>query len=385
MRILYVCADPLVSPLGESATASHIRAETGALTARGHAVTVACRRSDGLNRLPAGVAVQVMPEGWSEQVSWLVERMRRLGIDALVERYCLRSGPAVEAVQRWPIPLVLEVSGPLVDDAARAGELDDVMSWRRWETRLFTAADHVVAASEVVAWHVLASGVPRSHVSVVPNGVDLTRFAGVEGHSVRLQFDLRRSFVLGYRGNLDRSHGLDDVIEALALLPRSMRLLVVGDGPESDPIRRHALSARVADRVVFAGSIAEEEVPAFLAAVNAGVAPYTDVERFYYAPIELLEYCAAGLPIICTAPGESNQLGGAALLVPPGDPAALAEAVTALAVDGALRSAMSDAALAYAAQRTWEQAAARLEELIAGVRVTDRAHRVPAQMRVVLR
>lgn len=385
MRILYVCAAPHVSPHGETGAAAHVRAVTRALTARGHSVVLACRRTDGPNRLAAGVSVAVMPEGWEEQSRWLVDQMRRLGIDVVIERYSLRSGPAVEAVQRWPIPLLLEVSAPLVDDAARSGGLDDVRSWRQWESRLFTSVDHVVAASEVIAWHVLATGVPRGNVSVVPNGVDPLRFAGVEGHSVRLEYDLRRGFVLGYRGSLDAGHGLDTVVDAMALLPGSMRLLVIGDGSEREEIRERARWRGVSGRVVLAGDVPESDVPAFLAAVNCGIAPYTDVERYYYSPLELLEYCAAGLPIVATAQGEATQLGGAALLVQPGDLEGLAEAVTMLAVDARLRASMSAAARAYAGRRTWEQAAARIEEIVAGVRVTDRAHRTNARTRVTLR
>ena len=382
MRILYVCADPLISPLGDSSAAAHVRAVTGALTTRGHAITVACRRTDGLNRLPSGVAVMVMPEGWNEQARWMVDQMRRLGIDAVIERHCLRSGPAAEAVERWPIPLIVEVDTPLVDEAARAGELDDVSSWRRWETRVLTSADHVVAVSEVVAWYALACGVPRAQVTVVPNGVDPVRFAGVEGHSVRLEFDLRRNFVLGYIGSLEPSEGLEDVVEALALLPPTVRLLVVGEGPQRASIRRCAARFGVESRVVLAGSVPEAEVPAFLAAVDAGIAPYTDVDRFYYSPIELLEYCAAGLPIVATAQGDMNQLSGAALTVPPGDPAGIAEAVALLANDAELRASMSRAALAYAARRTWEQAASRIEELVSSVRVTERRDHTRTRMPV---
>jgi glycosyltransferase involved in cell wall biosynthesis len=372
MRILYVCADPMVSPLGDSAASAHVRAVARALSSRGHAVTLACRRTDGPNQMSAGISLAVMPEGWNEQTRWMIDQLRRLGIDAVIERHSLRSGPAADAVDRWPIPLVVEVNSPLVDDAARAGELDDVSSWRRWETRMLTGADHVVAVSEVVAWYALACGVPRGRVSVVPNGVDPVRFAGVEGHSVRLEFDLRRNFVLGYCGSLEPGQGLEDVVEALALLPPNVRLLIVGEGPERQTIRRCAARFGVEDRVVLAGSVPEAEVPAFLAAVDAGIAPYTDVERFYYSPLEVLEYCAAGLPIVATAQGEMSQLGGAALTVPPGDPRAIAEAVARLAGDDQLRASMSRAARAYAARRTWEQAAERIEELVHAVRVTDR-------------
>jgi glycosyltransferase involved in cell wall biosynthesis len=356
MRILYVCADPDISPFGGNGPAAHVRAITGALAARGHAVTVACLRTDGGNALPLGLAVAVMPEGEHQQAVWLGGQMRRLGIDVIIERGSPRSGAAVEAVGQWPIPLLLEVDAPLVDDTRR-----------RWESRLLTAADHVIAISEVVAWHALACGVPRERLSVVANGVDPMRFAGVQGHSVRLEYDLRRRFVVGYCGSLQPWHGVTDAVAALAMLPPSVMLLVVGDGPERQAIHDCAFDLDVADRVVMTGAVPETEVPAYLAAVDLGVAPYTAVERFYLSPLKVLEYCAAGLPVVATAQGEMPQLGGAALLVPPAQPHALAEAIAQLAADPELRTAMSRAARAYATSRTWAHAAERIEQLAIAV------------------
>jgi len=289
MRILYVCADPHVSPHGADGEAAHVRAVTAALTSRGHSVTLACRRTDGPNPLARGVSVQMMPEGWQEQARWLVDQMRRLGIDAVIERMSLRSGPLIDATQRWPIPVMLHVTAPLVEEAARQDALDDVEDWRRWEARLLAAADHVVAVSEVVAWHVLGRGVRPDRVSVVANGVDPMRFAGVQGHSVRLEFDLRSNFVVGWRGELDDAHALDDVVDALAMLPDSVRLLVIGQGPELPALRARVHDAGMADRVAFADEVLEAEVPAFLAACDAAVAPRAALDRLYRSPMELLE------------------------------------------------------------------------------------------------
>lgn len=378
MRILYVCADPHVSPHGADGEAAHVRAVTAALTSRGHSVTLACRRTDGPNPLARGVSVQMMPEGWQEQARWLVDQMRRLGIDAVIERMSLRSGPLIDATQRWPIPVMLHVTAPLVEEAARQDALDDVDDWRRWEARLLAAADHVVAVSEVVAWHVLGRGVRPDRVSVVANGVDPMRFAGVQGHSVRLEFDLRSNFVVGWRGELDDAHALDDVVDALAMLPDSVRLLVIGQGPELPALRARVHDAGMADRVAFADEVLEAEVPAFLAACDAAVAPRTALDRLYRSPMELLEYCAAGLPVVATGQEDVGLLGGSALLVPPSDPAALAEAIVLLAGDRRLRERLARAARTHASRRTWDRAAALMERQVAAVLSAWRGERTSA-------
>jgi glycosyltransferase involved in cell wall biosynthesis len=373
MRVLYVCSDPGISPLGEGGTAAHLRALSAAMVRRGHAVTIACRRTDGDNRLAPGVAVAVMPEGWSAQAGWLLDQMRRTGSDVVVERYSLRSGPAVDARHEWPIALLLEVDAPLVEEALRSGVIDDADAWRRWEARLFADVDHVVAVSEVVSWHVLATGVPRDRVSVVPNGVDPMRFAGVQGHSVRLQYDLGHRFVAGYCGTLDSWHGVEDLVEAAAMLPRDTRVLIVGDGPNREQVQQCAVDFGVDDRVVMTGAVPETEVPHHLAAMDVGVAPYNAVERFYLSPLKVLEYCAAGLPMVATAQGELTRLGGAATLVPPADPAALAAALAGLAEDPARRQFMARAARAHANERTWDRAAQKLEEVLGLTRLDARS------------
>ena len=236
---------------------------------------------------------------------------------------------------------------------------------------MLTAADHVVAVSEVVAWHALGRGVPRSRLSVVPNGVDPVRFAGVQGHSVRLEHDLGRRFVVVFCGSLQPWHGVEDAVEAMAMLPPSVALLVVGDGPRRKAIAARAADLGVADRVILAGAVPETDIPVYLAAADTGIAPYTAVERFYYSPLKVLEYCAAGLPVVATAQGELAHLGGAAVLVPPADPIALAEAVAALAEAGELRREMSRAGRAHAAAHTWAQAAERIELLASGIGQVD--------------
>lgn len=368
MRVLYVCADPRISPFGSTGGAAHIRGITRALAARGHAVTVACRRTDGDNLLGPGISVAQLPAGWNEQAAWLGQEMRRLGSDVVVERWSLHTGAAVEARRQWPIPLLLEAQRPVVDHAARDQRLADVAGWRRWEARVLAGVDHVLAVSEVVAWHALSCGAPPERVSVVPNGVDPARFDGVAGHSVRLQFDLRRSFVVGYCGSLKPWHGAADAVEALAMLPERVRLLVVGTGPERMALRARADSLGVEERVILAGVVPEHDVPPHLAAMDVGLAPYAPTARLDYSPLKLLEYCAAGLPVVATGHGEATRLGGAAVLVPPSSPTALAGAIAELADDPERREAMSAAARAHAAARTWDDAARRVEEIAVAVR-----------------
>jgi glycosyltransferase involved in cell wall biosynthesis len=127
-----------------------------------------------------------------------------------------------------------------------------------------------------------------------------------------------------------------DVVRALWLLRDrrpELRYLVIGDGPEREPLARLAAELGVADRVELAGQLPHDEALARAATAHAFVMPSVD-EAFGVAYVEAM---AAGLPAIGTrgepGPQEIAAAGGGLLLVPPGDVEALAAAIDELLGD----------------------------------------------------
>jgi glycosyltransferase involved in cell wall biosynthesis len=182
-------------------------------------------------------------------------------------------------------------------------------------------------------------------VTVVPNGVDLARFApGPADPALGRALDLDPTRpVVGYFGRLEHGKGVDVLIEAAAQLhPRlPATFLFVGDGP-----LREALAARAA--VVglparFAGQ--RDDVPALLRLCAAVVLPSRQ-EAFGRV---LIEAMAAGVPVIASAVGGIPEVcvdGVTALLVPPADPEALAVAIALTLTDQAATAARVEAARA---------------------------------------
>jgi len=368
VRLVYICADEGIPLLGSKGASAHLRNVCAALAARGHAVTIACRRLGEGNLPPPEVTVDVMPAAEGDQTRWLADVLRRTGAAAVLERYSLSSGPGRTASRELGLPLVLEVNAPLVDEAARFRGLTDVLTWRRREREQLANADFVIAVSQPLAVHAVACGVPRERVSVVPNGVDLAGFTNGDGSAVRRRYGLEGTFVAGFCGSLKPWHGVADLIEATALLPAEVALLVVGDGRRRAELEDHVRARGLAGRVVLTGSVPHRDVPAHLAAMDVGVAPYAAQENFYFSPLKVVEYCAAGLPVVVTDQGEMSALAQAALLVPPGDVAALAEAIATLAADPPRRAAMAAAARRLAAGRDWSAVAERVERVVVSLR-----------------
>jgi len=150
-----------------------------------------------------------------------------------------------------------------------------------------------------------------------------------------------------------------DVVRAVARLGDrhpGLRYVVVGDGPEREPLRRLAAELGVADRVALAGQLPHAAALARARACSLFVMPSV-AEAFGVAYVEAM---AAGVPAIGArgepGPEEIAAVGGGLRLVAPGDVSALAAAIDALLADPrALRDLGAQARATVEAAFTWER------------------------------
>lgn len=365
MRIAYVCADQGIALCGVKGASVHMRSLAAALARRGHRVLVACARTDGPNPMPAGVRVTALPP--NGQAEWLIRTFKVAEIESVLERYSLSSSAGMEAAQALGLPFTLEVNAPLADEAARFRGLPNVDWWRARERDLIREAGQVVVVSAALRDHALACGALPGVISVVPNGVDVGRYRQGGRAAIRSKFGIEGSVVFGFVGSLKAWHGVSVLLEAFAALPRTHRLLVVGDGPERVALETQAGRLGVRRRVVFAGAVPHAEVPAYLDAMDVGVAPFEPISGFYFSPLKVIEYLAAGLPVVASRQGDLPQVvGDAGILYEPGSPDALIDALRRLADDRDLRTRLRRNAVARTDSLDWNHVAARIEKVLAG-------------------
>ena len=150
-----------------------------------------------------------------------------------------------------------------------------------------------------------------------------------------------------HTGALREGRGLRPLVRAMGALPAGLEatLVLLGSGPMQAELE--ALAREAGARVVVAPPVPPPDVPRFAAGATVGAVPLDgDALNLRLAvPNKVLEYVAAGLPVVATdLPGLRGVLVGdgsrppAGLLVPPGDVAALAEALRKVLFDEALRS-----------------------------------------------
>jgi len=215
--------------------------------------------------------------------------------------------------------------------------------------------DRILCNSHAVARRF---GGPDDRVRIIYNGVPLDRFApGNGGETVRRSLGLSPTCVtVGIVGNFSRVKRHELFLQAASRLSAelpSLRFLVVGGElfPENRgreaALRAEADRLGVAERVLFLG--VRPDMPALFDALDIVVSP-CEAEACSRA---ILEAMASGTPVVTVAAGGSPELvipGETGILCPPGDPAALAEAIGTLARDSDLRAAMG-----YAARRLAER------------------------------
>lgn len=179
--------------------------------------------------------------------------------------------------------------------------------------------------------------VPKARIVVIPNALNVHRAP----HS-RLRRD---ALELIYLGRLVESKGLRTALEALQLLVgqgRRLKLSIAGTGPEECRLKDYAAELLLQQHVYFAGPLFDEEKYAFLNKGDVFILP-TWQERLPYA---LLEALAAGAVPVTTGVGaipDVVQDRVHALLVPPGDAVALADAIARLDDDRAMLDRMARA------------------------------------------
>ncbi len=380
MRIAYICADRGVPVFGTKGSSNHVQEVVRSLVAQGAHVEIFAARIGGLP--PPGldaVTVHRLPKGprdtprQKEQTALdandhLHDTLAAYGpFDMVYERHSLWSYAGMEYARDHSVPGLLEVNAPLIDEQRRYRRLVLEAEADRAVARAFGAASALLGVSDGVAGYLRDHAAVTSPVHVVPNGVDPKRFMPPPADRSGLQ---RRVFRVGFVGTLKPWHAVGDLIEAFAGLhgkEADSRLLIVGDGPQRHILQENVTACGIHDAVDFHGAVAPAEVPPLLASMDVAVVPYSPTEGFYFSPLKLFEYMAAGRAIVAAAIGQMESFvidGETGLLYPPGDIAALTRALARLATDEPLRRRLGAAARKIAVRdHTWHAVIGRIFEL----------------------
>lgn len=275
--------------------------------------------------------------------------------------------------RRYRCPCVLHVDAPIVWEARRWGIQRP--GWGRLveqfgELPQMKSADLLTCPSEEVREELLARRIPAERILVTPGGVDLGRFnAAVSGEGTRRRLGLSSMFVVGWSGSFRRFHGVETALKAFAGLQEKRpetALLLVGDGFQKPELQRLAMALGLRN-VIFTGTVAHENMPQYIAAMDVALVLAPVDQGFHYSPMKLREYMATGRPVIAARVGEIERVltdGRDALLVPPNDSHSLVEALIAVHDDRHLRSELGRAAQVRMEEGSWDHQLGRVLEAL---------------------
>jgi glycosyltransferase involved in cell wall biosynthesis len=183
----------------------------------------------------------------------------------------------------------------------------------------------VIAVSEPIANHLTSRGVPADRVYLVRNGFAPVAEPMPRAEARRLLDLPADARVVGWVGRLSREKGIDVLVDALARLrDEGIVACVVGDGAERERERVHA--ERVGARILWKGMVP------MASRLSRAFDVFAQSSRTEGTPIALLEAIAAETPVVATCVGGVPDVvsGSEAILLPPEDPAALADAIRAV-------------------------------------------------------
>jgi glycogen(starch) synthase len=338
----------------------HVHALATALAAAGHEVTVVTRHGEGapLDEVSDGVRIvrapqdpPLFPFSTETLLAWTMSFNHALtraalrvaadqDFDVVHGHDWLVTHAAVTLKHHLGVPLVATVhateagrhSGWLPAELNRG--IHSVEWWLTYEAR------RVLVCSGYMRWEVTRLfDLPAGKVEVIENGVAERSFAARPAavRATRQRYGGDGPLVV-YAGRLVYEKGVQDLLAAVPKLRRrfpGLRVVVAGDGKYRPELEAEAKRRRLGRSVEFAGFVSGGELPGLYAAADCVVVP----SRYEPFGLVALEAAAAGGPLAVSATGGLAEFvvpGETGVTFPPGDPAALADAVSSVLTDEVL-------------------------------------------------
>lgn len=376
MRVLYF-HQHFGTPAGSTGTRSYEFAR--ALVARGHRVTMVCGAFalSGVN-LPFdarrgwsrgeidGIDVIALPLPYSNRdgLAWRTWVFLRFaarsallalredydllfatstpltaGIPGIVMKCCGRGKPFVfEVRDLWPeLPRALGMKNPLL-----LGGMG-VLEWLSYRV-----SDACIGLSPGIVEGIRRRASRGHPVVMISNACDLELFRPGRREDLRLDGAAPQDFVAVFSGAHGIANGLDAILDAAAVLRRRRRegikLAFIGDGREKDRLVARARREDLGNCLFFP-PMKKTALAEITGRMDCGLMILANVPAFYFgtSPNKFFDYLAAGLPVLTNYPGWLEGLIRAhncGVAVPPGQPAALADALCQLADDRVSRAAI---------------------------------------------
>ncbi|MCX5829574.1 MAG: glycosyltransferase family 4 protein [Deltaproteobacteria bacterium] len=236
----------------------------------------------------------------------------------------------------------------------------------------FQLSDHILPVNQKIAQEMYTlEKIPWGKLTVLPSGTNIDLFHPMDKlpSCRKLGFDESITYI-GFIGTFFRYQGIDTLIGAAPLIIQrnpQIRFLILGDGPMKDTWQTMIMERDLESCFIFPGHVPYESVPSYCAVMDICVAPFHR-SAGDSSGVKIFDYLACGKPVVAADVGETSVFfadSGAVMLVPPEDPAALAQGLNHLLENETLREEMGNKGRAFIAGRYSRTQIAETVEMIA--------------------
>lgn len=331
-RFSYVCADPGVPLPGMKGASVHVASICRAfqkhkLEGQIHTVRAEAEQLHGFPLIPIDVPPRRKHKSIEDRENRLfLARLEHQGEipDFIYERYSLWHPGGLYLARKLQVPFILEVNSPLPLETQRFRQLANESLARGLARLLLRDSDGIVCVSEEIAKWVISERGHSEGVKVIPNGVDEELFdpGKLERPAELPPIDVP---LIGFTSTFRPWHGTDDLLSAFNILVNELKspahLLCLGDGPERSRFLQTAEEMGIAEKVHCPGSLSHDQIPHWLSNCTVAVAPYPQLDHFWFSPLKIFEYFCSGLPVVGSDVGQVKELIGKEFgeLIPIGD------------------------------------------------------------------
>jgi glycosyltransferase involved in cell wall biosynthesis len=205
--------------------------------------------------------------------------------------------------------------------------------------------------------------------------VDENKFnPSISAKKVLDEYSLEDKKVVGFIGSFHYWHGIDHIQSLILDVLNQCNdtvFIMVGHGPLKNNLECFVAQEGITNKVFLPGYIEYNDIPFYLAGMDIVIAPYPNYEFFYYSPIKIFEYMAAGKCVVATAIGQIKEViddGINGMLFQPGNYDEMVQKTFSLLKNNSLQKKIGKAARNTIENNyTWRHTAEKLNRVISGV------------------
>lgn len=272
------------------------------------------------------------------------------------------------------IPIVAEINSPLALEARQFIKQYYFFPYliEIFEKIILRLSNAVFTVSNEAKQELLKYNIPSTKIKVIPNGVDIEKFKPSTTKAYILNFtESDNKIIIGYSGCFAPWHRITDLeflIDSLTKKYTNLYFLFLGDGYSKAAFEEKTKkNEMLKNRVYFVGKVKHEFMPSFLAWMDIVIAPYPNLKNFYWSPLKIFEYMAAGKALVATRIGQIATLiqdGKNGLLYSPENQHELIDKIEMLIQSRSLRQTLGkEARKTIEKNFTWQHNAVRVQEL----------------------